>query len=475
MKISISETPDAGIIAYAAFKGEKKSASLVSAALAKAAKAGVFRGSPMEASFFNDNGQFLFIGLGKREDFTEDDIRKAAGIAVKWAKGRKLGSLCFVPNPDAGKPERQAALAAEGALLSDFTVSFKTDREDREQKELSFSVVCKKPAQKPFSEAVVAAEAQNYARKLANTPPNIATPEFMMAEARKLAKECRFSISVFDRAGLKKIGANGILAVNAGSPRQAYMIHLVYKGGKKRMALVGKGITFDAGGIEVKPSDAMLDMHLDKMGACVVLATMKAAYELKLPFELHGIIALTENMPDGAAFKPNEIISMGGKTVEIYHTDAEGRIVLGDCLYYASQKVKPDYIIDYATLTGAMSVSLGRQASGLFSNDDGLSDTLSKAGFETWERVWRMPMWKEYNDLVKGTIADLRNIETERRQGSSIGGAKFLEAFVGKGIKWAHIDIASTDVAKNHPYLNDYGTATGVRLTIAALKAMKGR
>jgi len=475
MKISITEKPDAGIIAYAAFKGEKESAGPASAALAKAVKAGVFRGSPLEASFFNDNGQFLFIGLGKKEDFCEDDIRKAAGIAVKWAKGRKLALVCFVPNPDAGKPERQAALAAEGALLSDFTVNFKTDKEDKDQKELSFSIVCKKSAQKPFSDAVVAAEAQNYARKLANSPPNIATPEFMMAEARKLAKDCGFSIEVFDRNGLKKIGANGILAVNAGSPHQAYMIHLVYKGGKKKIALVGKGITFDAGGINVKPSDAMLDMHMDKTGACVVLAIMKAAYTLKLPFEIHGVVAFTENMPDGAAYKTNEIISMGGKTVEVYHTDAEGRIILGDCLYYASQKAKPDYIIDYATLTGAMSVALGRQASGLFSNDDKLSDTLSKAGFETWERVWRMPMWKEYDELVKGTIADIRNVSTTKGEGGSISGAKFLEAFVGKGIRWAHLDIASMDVAKGHPYLNDFGIAPGVRLTIAALKAMKGK
>jgi leucyl aminopeptidase len=205
------------------------------------------------------------------------------------------------------------------------------------------------------------------------------------------------------------------------------------------------------------------------------MAILKAASELKLPFELHGIIALTENMPDGAAYKTNEIISMGGKTVEVYHTDAEGRIILGDCLYYASQKVKPDYIIDYATLTGAMMVSLGRQASGLFSNDDRLSETLSRAGSETWERVWRMPMWKEYDELVKGTIADLRNVSTAKGEGGSISGAKFLEAFIGEGIKWAHLDIASTDMAKAHPYLNDYGAAPGVRLTIAALRMMSGR
>ncbi len=475
MKISMSERPNADLVAYAAFKGEKKSDKSVSGALEGAAKAGVFRGETMETSFYNDRGSnFLFIGLGEPKPFCEDDIRKAAGLAVKWAKGKKLGSLCFVTNPNLGKPERQAALAAEGALLSDFKVCFKTRKEDKEQKELSFSVVCGKSASvMSFSEAVVGAEAQNYARKLANTPPNIATPEFMVNEAKKLAKECGLSIAVFDKKGLKKMGANGILAVNAGSAHPAYMLHLVYKGNGKKIALVGKGITFDSGGINVKPSDAMLNMHTDKTGACVVLAILKAASKLKLPFELHGIVALTENMPDGAAYKTNDIISMGGKTVEVYHTDAEGRIILGDCLHYASEKVNPEYMLDYATLTGAMTVALGTQASGLFSNDDRLSDTISRAGFETWERVWRMPMWKEYDELVKGTIADIRNVSTAKGEGSSISGAKFLEAFVGKDIKWAHLDIASTDMAKGHPYLNDYGTATGVRLTIAVLKAMR--
>jgi leucyl aminopeptidase len=475
MEIKLGQKPE-GIIAYFAFKDEKKQENQVSDSIKK----GLFRADLLESCSYNDNGNILlFIGLGKKEDFAEDDIRKAAAVAVKWAKTRKMEKLSLIIDRKILNPERQAVLAAEGAILSDFEFTDFKSKEKDEKKEVKTEVilVSKKSAKlsKEFAEAVIICEAQNYARRLVNMPPNIATPEYIMKEARKLADEYNLDTKVFDKQELKKMGANGILAVGEGSPNHPYLVHLIYKGGKKRkIALVGKGLTFDSGGINTKPSKFMESMHMDKSGACVVLGILKAAAQLKLPFEIHGVLGLAENMPDGTAYKINDIIRMmSGKTVEIYHTDAEGRVVLADCVHYASDRIKPDLLMDYATLTGAINVAVGRFAIGIFSNDNSTCSLLEKAGYETNERVWRLPMWKEYGELIKGTVTDIRNTSTSEGEASSITGAKFIENFVGKGINWVHLDIASMMIYKGSPYLGEFGVAPGIRLTIAALKRMK--
>ncbi|MCX6773488.1 MAG: leucyl aminopeptidase, partial [Candidatus Micrarchaeota archaeon] len=450
MEIKLEQKPE-GVIAYFAFSNEKNQQKQISDAMKK----GLFKADFLETCAYNENGNILlFIGLGKNEELADDDIRKASATAVKWAKARKMEKLSIIIDRKILNPEKQAVLAAEGAILSDFEFNdFKTkDKDDKKDVKIELTLVAKKSAKlhRELQEAIIVCEAQNYARRLVNLPPNIATPEFMMKEARKLADEFNLDTKVFDKQELKKMGANGILAVGEGSPNHPYLVHLIYKGGKKKkIALVGKGVTFDSGGINTKPSKFMETMHMDKSGACVVLGILKAAAQLKLPFEIHGVLGLTENMPDGTAYKINDIIKMmSGKTVEIYHTDAEGRLVLGDCVHYASEKIKPDLIIDYATLTGAINVVVGRFAIGLFSNDNHTSSILEKAGYETNERVWRLPMWKEYGDLIKGSVTDIRNTSTSEGEASSITGAKFIENFVGKGINWVHLDIASMMIYK---------------------------
>ena len=285
----------------------------------------------------------------------------------------------------------------------------------------------------------------NDARNLANLPGNICTPTYLAQQARKLAKgAAKLNVSVLDEKKMKELGMGSLLSVSAGSDQPAKLIVMNYKGGKsgqKPYVLVGKGITFDSGGISLKPGAKMDEMKFDMGGAASVFGTMRAVAELGLPLNVVAIIAAAENMPSGGATKPGDVVtSMSGKTIEVLNTDAEGRLVLCDALTYA-ERFKPQAVIDIATLTGACVVALGAHATGLFANNDNLAEQLLVAGTDSFDRAWRMPLWDDYQKQLKSNFADLANIGGPG--GGSITAACFLSRFADK-FHWAHLDIAGS-------------------------------
>lgn len=430
-----------------------------------------FQGKHGQAFTFTSNGKkILLVGLGSKKEFRLDSLRSAAGTAVRYANRiREKEFSILLPNAD----NTEAQAVTEGAMLSGYSFThYKTKKEGLFDVK-KVTLVSRKNISRGIREGTICAGAQNYARDLDEHPANIATPEKIAQEARKLGREKGLKITVFDRKAMKKMGMNAILAVAQGSAQPPVLVKLEYNKGRKYplYAVVGKGITFDSGGISLKPSKDMHEMKYDKTGAINVLGVFKAVAELKLPIRLLGLIPMTENTPDGNAQKPGDIIrAYNGKTIEVLNTDAEGRLVLADALGYAAEQ-KPEYIIDMATLTGAIIVSLGRHAIGMFSEDDRLAKTLEKAGEETHERVWRLPLWPEYGKMMESGIADLKNI-SETSEAGSITAAAFLREFAGDS-KWAHLDIAAVESVKwEHGYLGKGASGIGVRLVTRTLQKL---
>jgi len=433
-----------------------------------------YEGKLLQTFSADTNGKFrhlLVIGLGKEEGYIADFARRAAGTAVRYAAARKEKEVVI---HIAGVPQKELVksvqAAAEGAMLAGYKFyQYKTKREDLFEVDAAQIVM-----EKDFSDAVrvgaINAGAQNYARELDEQPANIATPHKVAEWAKTLGKDCGLTVTVFDKDSLRKMGMNGILAVGKGSVREPLLVKLEYNKGKHYplYCIVGKGVTFDSGGISIKPSLNMHEMKYDKTGAINVLGVFRAVAERKLPVRLLGLVPLVENMPSGSAQLPGDIIKMyGGKTAEVLNTDAEGRLILADTLAYAADQ-NPEYIIDIATLTGAMLVCLGRHGIGMFASDDGLAQALKEAGNDTYERVWRFPLWPEYAEMMKSDFADIKNI-SETNEAGSITGAVFLKEFVGD-VKWAHLDIAGVDAIKPpHPYLDKGASGIGVRLVTETL------
>jgi leucyl aminopeptidase len=288
------------------------------------------------------------------------------------------------------------------------------------------------------------AEGMALTKDLGNLPPNVCTPGYLADQARELGKRYRMKVQVFDRADIEKMGMGALLAVARGSHEPPKFIVVEHRGARKEgkpVVLVGKGITFDTGGISIKPAAEMDEMKFDMSGAGSVLGTLKAVGEMKLPLNVVGLVPTTENMPGGQATKPGDIVkSMSGQTVEILNTDAEGRLILCDALTYA-ERYEPSAVIDIATLTGACVIALGHVASGLFANDDALAQELLTAADAAHDRAWRMPLWDDYQDQLKSNFADFANIGG--RPAGSVTAACFLARFARK-FKWAHLDIAGT-------------------------------
>ncbi len=423
--------------------------------------------------------QLLVVGLGRKEEFRTDFLRRAAGAAVRYASALKEKEVHmhlpakFVPRE---QQQKMAQAMAEGALLAGHRfVRYKTKKEEIFLVEKAI-IVTEEDVSEGIRKGAIMAGAQNYARSLDELPANVATPAMVVGESRKLAREAGLRMTVYDESRLERMGMNGILSVCRGSHNRPSLIRLEYDGGKGRplFAVVGKGVCFDSGGISIKPAQNMHEMKYDKSGAINVLGVMRAVAGLRLPIRLLGLMPMVENMPSGTAQRPGDIIEMyNGKTVEVLNTDAEGRLILGDALSFAAEQ-KPRCIIDMATLTGAMVVSLGRHAIGMFSNDDELAGAISEAGDETHERVWRLPLWPEYGEMMKSDFADLKNI-SELTEAGSITAAAFLREFVGEA-RWAHLDIAAVDNVKwAHPYLEKGATCSGVRLVAAALERLAKR
>ena len=287
-------------------------------------------------------------------------------------------------------------------------------------------------------------EGISFAKDLGNLPGNVCTPTYLAEQAQELAKRHGMKAEILERKDMERLGMGSFLAVAQGSVQPPKLIVVEYRGGGKNeapVALVGKGITFDTGGISIKPAGEMDEMKFDMCGAASVLGTLRAVALMRLPLNVVGVIPATENMPDGNAIKPGDVVTtMSGQTVEILNTDAEGRLVLCDALTYV-EKYKPAAVIDIATLTGAMVISLGHVATGMFSNNDALAREVIDAGTTSWDRAWHLPMWDDYQDMLKSNFADFPNIGT--RAGGSITAACFLSRFT-KAYPWAHLDIAGT-------------------------------
>lgn len=334
-----------------------------------------------------------------------------------------------------------------------------------------------KETQKCFDELEAVTIGISLTKNLVSEPPNVIYPE-TFAETCKALSKIGIDVKVLNKAKLEKIGMNSLLSVSQGSPKDPYVVIMEYKGSKKSksdrpIAFVGKGVTFDTGGISIKPGPGMWDMKFDMAGAAVVTGLMKALALRKANVHAVGIIGLVENMPSGTATRPSDIVtSLSGKTIEILNTDAEGRLVLADILTYVQREYNPGTVIDLATLTGAIIMSLGYEFAGLFSNNDTLADHLYKVGLESGDKVWRLPLHEVYDKSIDGSVSDLQNIPTDKVGAGSITAAQFLSRFIEKDVNWAHLDIAGTAWAyKNGSLYTKGSTGHGVRLLNALVKS----
>ncbi len=411
----------------------------------------------------------IFVGLGKKGEVDQEAVRLAAAKGIREAQKLKAKRVvCELMGVDKLK-EKGAKATAEGLLIG----GYRFNKYKREKEEIEKLTVA---GQKEFKEAFelgrVLAEATNFTRELVNEPGNVITPEKLAEVAKELAKEYGFECKVFDEKKLEKSQMVGILTVGRGSKNPPRFIHIAYrpKGAKKRIVLVGKGVTFDSGGLNIKPEQFMKTMKSDKAGACAVLGIMKVVGQLKPDVEVHGLIPTVENMPDGKAYRPDDIIVYkNGVTVEVHSTDAEGRLILADALIYGSE-LEPDLMVDMATLTGACVVALGHYTSGLFTHDDGLAKELCSICRETGEKLWRMPLDEDLEEEIKGAYAEIQNVG-KSRYGGAITAALFLRKFVDKEkVKsWAHLDIAGPAfIDREWKYYTQGATGQPVR-TIAQL------
>ena len=458
---------------------DKFSGGKISALIEKGEMGGKFK----EYTYLRVNDlpceNLLIIGLGKEKDFTLDKLRGTVAIGCRYFRRIKINEIAIPVFTQLNvEPKDSACCIVEGMLLGLYKFwKYITSKDPNYVTFKKITILTDKKTDIPkinegIKKGQILAEASNFARDLTNEPGNRMNPTIFAKIAEEKAKELKLSVKVFTDKDLEKEGMGGIIAVGQGSVEPPRLVILEYKGGgkgSKTLGLIGKGVTFDSGGINLKPSDSLSKMHCDMAGAASVLALMTAVARLKPEINIIAAMPLAENMLSGNAIRPGDIIKMySGKTVEILNTDAEGRLILADALAYIAGK-KVDMMIDIATLTGAILVALGRFAAGIFSNDKKLAETIFNAGEKAGERVWELPLYNEYKDLLKSDVADLQNIGG--RDAGSISAAWFLREFVDS-IPWVHIDIAGTSTMEKttmpylrNPYLPKEGaTGFGTRL-----------
>ncbi|MEO7908102.1 MAG: leucyl aminopeptidase [Roseiflexaceae bacterium] len=422
--------------------------------------------------------RILLVGLGKRGQIAFDRLCEAAAVAAQHARSLRVEQVAFdLPTPEGMALASASQAIAEGALLGLYRFQqYQTGLSTADQHEIEQLTIVSSLRDETIEQGValgeVIARGTALARDLANTPANDLPPAQLAAAAESVGQRTGIAVTVLGPDELAAQGFGGILGVGQGSaqtPRFIIMEHGEKQPGLPTICLVGKGITFDSGGISIKPADGMDHMKMDMGGAAAVIGTMQVVGELKLPLHVVGLISAAENMVSSSAYRPGDILkTLSGKTVEVLNTDAEGRIVLADALFYA-QRYQPDGMIDLATLTGAIVVALGPHATGIMSNNDALAARIVQAGEATGERAWRMPLWDAYMDMIKSDIADIKN--TAGRPGGSITAAAFLANFVGD-YPWVHMDIAGTawTDAKPRAYTPKGATGVGVRLLVQALR-----
>jgi leucyl aminopeptidase len=432
-------------------------------------------------------GRLALVGLGPKEEMSPETIRRAAADAVRALKGKGAKTIGFRLTSFAGagaRPEAVAAALTEGAVLGGYEFTrYRPPKESRVEEATIFLGKEQAPRSLAVRKAVdrsrTIAEVVAWTRDVANLPADTATPEHLGEVAKGLGRELSLKVTVYDEKQLAQMHCGGLLGVGGGSAHPPRLVTVEHSGrGRKppTVAVVGKGITFDSGGISIKPSMHLSDMKFDKSGAVAVLGILRAAALLRLAPRVIGVLACAENLPSGHAYRPGDVLTTyNGKTIEVLNTDAEGRVVLADGLGFVVDRYKPDVVIDLATLTGACVVALGDDTAGLISPNDRLARALALAAAETGEPVWRLPLTDFHRELVKSDVADVRN-STEMPPAGALTAAAFLETFVGRTTPWAHLDIAGPSwtnggTRKYQPSYQPIGaTAFGVRLVTRYLE-----
>ncbi|MET4799350.1 leucyl aminopeptidase [Bradyrhizobium sp. LB11.1] len=414
--------------------------------------------------------RLIVIGTGTGAGLKGNDFLKFGGMAASKLKAGTTAMTIMAELPGGAMTSEQAVAIASGLRLRAYKFDrYKTKKKDGEEgalrADVSLAVADATGAKKAFASAGAVVDGVIIARDLVNEPPNVLFPEEFARRASQLRK-LGVKIEVLDVKAMQKLGMGALLGVGQGSARPSRTVIMRWDGAKKGeapVAFVGKGVCFDTGGISIKPAGSMEDMKGDMGGAACVVGLMHALAARKAKANVVGAIGLVENMPDGNAQRPGDIVtSMSGQTIEIINTDAEGRLVLADVLWYVAKKTKPKFMVDLATLTGAIVVALGTDHAGMFSNNDELAERLHAAGIESGEKVWRLPLGPEYDKLIDSQFADMKN--TGGRHGGSITAAQFLQRFVD-GTPWAHLDIAGTAMGAPKTDINQsWGSGYGVRL-----------
>ncbi|HTB04217.1 MAG TPA: leucyl aminopeptidase [Bradyrhizobium sp.] len=414
--------------------------------------------------------RLIVIGVGKPSEIKDNDFLKLGGVAAGKLRAGNDAVTIIAELPDGAMKPDQVAAVASGVRLRAYRFDrYKTKKKDGEdaalRAEISLAVGDVAAARKAFAPGAHLVDGVIAARDLVNEPPNVLYPIEFARRASQLRK-LGVDVEILDVKAMTKLGMGALLGVAQGSTQPGRTVIMRWNGGKRGdrpVAFIGKGVCFDTGGISIKPAGNMEDMKGDMGGAACVVGLMHALAARKAKLNVVGAIGLVENMPDGNAQRPGDIVtSMSGQTIEIINTDAEGRLVLADVLWYVAKKFKPKFMVDLATLTGAIMVALGTEYAGLFSNNDELAGRLEKVGMETGERVWRMPLGPEYDKLIDSQFADVKN--TGGRHGGSITAAQFLQRFVDD-TPWAHLDIAGTAMGAPKTDINQsWGSGFGVRL-----------
>jgi leucyl aminopeptidase len=476
MKVAVSqgEIPavEADLVAVGLYEGGGLPAELASAPGAADAKSGFKK---LSAVFPEQPRRALVAGLGKRDQVDAERLRVAAALVAKEAGKLGATSLAWVL-PESADGDALAEGVVTGTILGAYRFDrFQSaDPEDPVPAGLdSLTLLAPEAVEAAAAAARICAEAQNRARDLQSLPSNVATPSFLSRRAREIASaHPAVSTDVLGREEIAAKKMGGLLAVSQGSAEEPKLIVMRYAGGGSgpTLGLVGKGVTFDTGGISLKSAGGMQEMKMDMSGAAAVLEAVGAIADLGLAVDVVAVVPSTENMPSGTAIKPGDIVTQyNGKTVEVNNTDAEGRLILADALAYAVE-LGAERIVDVATLTGAVMIALGSTYAAVIGNDDELVGGVEAAGRETGELVWRLPLHPEYKALTKGTVADLTNASAKRKAGT-IYAASFLEEFVGD-TPWAHVDIAGTAWDVGREYTGSDGSGYGVRLLTALARSL---
>lgn len=444
---------------------------------------GDFEAKPSQISLIYTRGslpsqRIALIGLGKHKEFNLEKLRGAFAKVMQHLRGLNIKEAAAEINLNLlpRKKDQVVQAVVEGSLLGLYQYTpFKTvGREDLKEMELLTIVADGKDfslIESSVKKTQIITQAVYFARDLISAPSNEMTPSIMAQKAQEIAHRKNVSCRVLDKAKMKEMGMNALLAVASGSNQEPKFIILEYTGSKKKsmpIVLVGKGLTFDSGGISIKPAEKMDEMKTDMSGGAAVMGVVMAAADLQLPLNIVVLVPATENLPSGSAYKPGDIVkSYSGKTIEILNTDAEGRLILADALAYASE-LKPAAVVDVATLTGACVIALGDDVIGMLGTDDKLKNEINKAAQSTGELVWELPLWENYYELIKSDIADYKN--SSGRAGSTITAAAFLSKFVGD-VPWVHLDIAGPAwTTKDKPYVPKGAAGVTVRLLVEFLR-----